>query len=516
LDVHEPDFAPKIEVVANMFQTVLALDAGNADTSESLAKSFADRVARWDVDPGNAPEVFTTIAKALRRGGVKAPIALVVNDARNVGTLFEAGIGQFVSAIVFRGAWPSANDLMAFRFAVERTGYEGIPILGAISGGQPQDTGIGVRIARQILTNLAKGVTPTEVDSALIYGEDLGDSYVYLGGLAQRLTGCAPVGEMDLVEGVQAFVFRAGPRWIIAFWTTHAPREVSVKVENASDLALFDARDNPLPAPSLKNGTVSVHVAAEPQFLIGKAGSVIYQAARTTARRHAAVFAGSEDFRTHLPPELLEVVRKFAAAESPGYTRMDFLDLLRIFPRIEELWHTGAVPRSVAVPALAALSRLARTLCVVEQERGEPFLEPLQKTLANCGQFQSLYLTSSAGASEVRERPDWILDEVGRLMTQAEQLGTEGRPIEACGMAALAEWRARALELAAKAQPLSLPEKAVAPAVVPAPQKPEKATTKKASSKTATPKAADQETATPRKEKEPAKTKSKKTTKDKK
>jgi len=159
---------------------------------------------------------------------------------------------------------------------------------------------------------------------------------------------------------------------------------------------------------------------------------------------------------------------------------------LKLFPRLEELWHTGAVSRSVAAPAMATLSRLARALCVIEQEKGEPFVEPLQKTLANCGQFQSLYLTSSAGASGARERPEWLMDEVGRLMAQAERLAAEGRPIEAGGVATLAEWRARGLEWAAKAQPLSAPEKEVKPAeVAPPPAKKAKAPDAKAAPKAA-------------------------------
>jgi LysM repeat protein len=100
---------------------------------------------------------------------------------------------------------------------------------------------------------------------------------------------------------------------------------------------------------------------------------------------------------------------------------------------------------------MAALTRVVRRVAVVEEGRGQTFLEPLQETLARCRQTSSLYLTRSAGSEAARLRGDWLLAEVNRLVSEAEALDAADRAIEAKAVAALAEWRAASLRYAATA-----------------------------------------------------------------
>jgi len=312
---------------------------------------------------------------------------------------------------------------------------------------------------RQLLTHLAGGVAQTGLSPSLILSQEFGPGYVYLSALAHRLHGAAHAGRMDLGPGVRALVFRRGAQWTVAAWALTGPTEAALNLGDATDLALFDARNNPLPVPEVADGAVALELTDNPVFVTGKGGPVLAQAAQNVVRRRAALFLGAKELMPQLPSDVADVVGKFAATDDSDYSRLDFFDLLRLFPRLEGLWHSGALPRSAGTPALAGLSQLARAVCVLEQKRGEPFLEPLQNTLSNCGQFQSVYITSSAGSSATRERPDWILDRVTALMAEAETLAREGRSIEANALAALAEWRARSLEAAGKAAPLSVPEK---------------------------------------------------------
>ena len=456
------DFAQRMdEVTSAGFQVVVLLDASSADSAGALAKGLGDRVARWDVAAAS-PESLVTISKALRREGTKAPVALVVKNAQAVSTMLAAGVGQAINALVYR-AEPQASRLQEIRNAAQRAGYEGVTLHASIPKVDGRDASQGPRLCRQILSNLAGDVVQTEIDSGLIFDDGFGPGYVYLAALAHQLKGTTHVGEMDLGNDVSALGFRRGPEWMLAMWTGEPSKDVSLRVENAAELALYDARNNPLPAPELKNGSITVALVQEPRFLVGKAGSVLTQTALNAVRKSASGILESEGLRGSLPSEVVGFVKKFSTLEPGGYNRLEFFSLLKSFPRIEEMWHTGAMSRSVAVPTLAALHRIARALCIIEQERGEAFVEPLQKTLGNCGQFQSLYLTSSAATPESRERPDQLLDMVGRLMAEAEHLNEEGRAIEACSVATLAEWRARSLEIAAKAQPLSQPEKEVQP-----------------------------------------------------
>ena len=140
-----------------------------------------------------------------------------------------------------------------------------------------------------------------------------------------------------------------------------------------------------------------------------------------------------------------------------------------MFPVLEQKWHEGTIPREAAAPAMASLSRLARGLCVVEQDSGEPFIEILQDTIARCGDYQSRYLTSTSGSADKHERADWLLAEVARLTAEAKELADGGRGIEAVGVASLAEWRARSLEFARNAAPLGAPEPTHVQSAPPAP-----------------------------------------------
>src|SRR5690606_33479883 len=114
--------------------------------------------------------------------------------------------------------------------------------------------------------------------------------------------------------------------------------------------------------------------------------------------------------------------------------------LLRAFPEIEGRWHGGQLPRPVAVAAMARLADLSRTLCRLEAAREASFLEPLGDTLARCEEYQSVYLTGATTTPQARARGDWLVQEVRRLMDEAEALADDGEKIEASAVATLAEW----------------------------------------------------------------------------
>ena len=81
-------------------------------------------------------------------------------------------------------------------------------------------------------------------------------------------------------------------------------------------------------------------------------------------------------------------------------------------------------------------------------------MDPLRDTLSRTEESQSLYLTSSAGTAKSRERGDWILSEVRRLVDESEIMEQAERKIEAGAIAALAEARGLCLKSAAQADVL--------------------------------------------------------------
>ncbi|MBN2310411.1 MAG: hypothetical protein JXR94_15665 [Candidatus Hydrogenedentes bacterium] len=422
--------------------------------AESLSAGLDDWIARWDVDAGGEAARLESIAKAIARGGSRAPIALVVDDAEALAAALSAGAGRYASAIAFRpGAAAPSGTIEAVRAVAEGAGYEGMRLVVVPEpgqGGEPGPARTGAELVRDVVVNAAAGAVRTEVDSAFVFDEGrFQDGFVTLSALGRQLNGAVYAGALGLEEPAEAYVFRTGTTWVMVLWRAGSagPLELELELGGATDLALSDMDNNPLDAPGGNGGAVAVAAGPEPCYLTGAGGDVLARAASTMACVEAQGILGSDALREALPPELIDVLNAIAAPDAEKPDRLSFFALLRMFPELERGWAAGTVPAEVAVGAMARLARLVRHLCVLEEEAHEPFLEPLDKTLAKCDGYKSQYLTSSGGPTGALARGDWLLGEVTRLMQEAQSLMKQGRAIEANGVAALAEWRARALDV---------------------------------------------------------------------
>jgi hypothetical protein len=135
--------------------------------------------------------------------------------------------------------------------------------------------------------------------------------------------------------------------------------------------------------------------------------------------------------------------------------RAEFFTLLRALPTLEEAWHAGTLQKSSVVPAIASIERLVLRLAALEQSLGIPFVEPIEETLDRCAEQQAIYLTATVGPGASAERGERLLMHISSLISQARTFHAQGRLIEGDAIAALAEWRARALVHASKARPLT-------------------------------------------------------------
>ncbi len=304
--------------------------------------------------------------------------------------------------------------------------------------------------------------------NASVVADDMGvqETMAYLNGLALRFVGHTFVGPLEAPDKVHGLVFRWGAIWFAALWSEEATGTVSVPIDGAMNIQLTDALGNPIAAPEPKEGALVLTVGQEPLYLTGYGGVILGRAAAQQVRVLVRDIAENALIREHLPPGVIELVEAIGADPNGAGNRLRFLELLRLLPRIEEQWHGRQLPRHVAVPIIAKLSELARAVCLIEEDRGELFLEPLSDTLARTEEQQSLYLTGSAGTAKSRERGDWILGEVRRLVDEAEALDAADRKIEACAVATLAEWRAQALKCAAQAEVTREPIPAIHQVVV--------------------------------------------------
>jgi hypothetical protein len=290
----------------------------------------------------------------------------------------------------------------------------------------------------------------------LLYQETPGELLACFNGLARQAAGYEPFGVMVLSANVTVPVIRLGNHWCLVLYNPEGRENIQVAMGKATDLRMTDAFNNVLPAPKLKGEILNLEVDNRLVFLWGIGGDVLVRTARAHAGGLARRFADNKDFAEFLPPGLMDTVR--AVAKDPGGLegRTQYFQLLRSFPELEAQWHSGLLPRPVAVPAIAQLAELARYLCVLEEARGEVIIEPMNDMLMRARDFQSLYLTGTVGTNQPYNRGDWLLEEVRRLSVEAHTLAESGARIEASALAALTEWRARALEFAAKAGPQSM------------------------------------------------------------
>lgn len=466
LDANLPNPQDRATQAANAgFAVVMALDLSKPSldevTVEALAKAAGKRIMLWELSARDNPDRFTRFARALRRGAPHARLAARVSSPKELTSLFQHGAGPFFETVVTALASEDSMALDEFRWAAERAGYEGLAFHAA-HGPRRAEAAAGTGVARHLIADMAQGFFRTAFDASLVYSDrGFEQAYCIMSAAARRLGRGVYIGPLRTNPALRAEVFRitgeghTGDEWVLALWSPQGPRTATVSLGGALGLRLTDGLNNPRALPEPAGGEALISVTEIPFYLSGRGGPILARAACAAVREQAQALLGIEGVEDYVDQGLLKALESLADCDMAVPTRFEFFTLVRTIPEIEARWHKGLTPRATAVPLLARLSKLARRLCVLEQEAGEPFLEPLNETLAKCGEYQSLYLTGTGSAQGAQERGDWLLNEVRRLAEEAKALSGAGRPIEANAVAALAEWRARALRFAARAAPLS-------------------------------------------------------------
>ncbi len=447
-----PDLPAQVERArAHGLQVVVALPLARLEQPESLverlSEQLGDGVLRWELEPGAASRSAAPVAAALARSKSRAPVALVASDVKSLEELLSTGAGTHASAVVLASGSPTVDALRELRDAAERAGYEGMELVSLHRPVRSNVTQPFAPSSRQVVTNLSLNAETTLDAGQILNGTDFGSGYVFLCGLAHRLRGAAYVGELDMDSGLRAHVLRSRVGWIVALWSDGGAQELELPLHGVSDLELTDGRNNPRPLPALDGERLTLQVDEEPVYLSGKGGTMLVDAARRRASAEARSLLESKDLQKVLPADLTKILSDLGKGNT-GIDRRGFLALLALLPELEQQHHEGVLSTRVAIPAAAGLARLVRLLCIVEHERGEPFLEPLEEMLAQCGEFTAKYLIGSNGNANGYSRQNWLLAEVTRLMAEARQLAAEGRSVEADAVAAFAEARARSLEYA--------------------------------------------------------------------
>jgi len=416
------------------------------DALSGLLERYGSRAAHWTVLSGGAPGVQEPAAALFAGHEPAVPVSWAAGTPEELTALLQSSAGQPVSAVVFQHKAPSAEELAAFELAAQAAGYEHLPIHILGRGIAEDGPDAAARLACNLIDFAARGVAEVNIDGALLFhDQEVTEAYVFVSALVRSLAGAVPIGMLDAPAPYRAVVFRLGDSWLIAAWSEGKAGSLTIPVGEAVLHELADASNNPLELPAVTEEAVSLELAAAPVYLRGEGGTILASTARRMMQNAAADFAANPAYAALLPEQVADIFAIMRKAVPPRIERSQFLALLPMFPLLEAQWHSGKVPREVAVPAMSALSDIIRHAAVIEQAFDEPFVQPLQDTLATCTEFQQDFLTRAEAPPETRARADWLLAEVTRLAEEAKHLNETDRTIEANAIASLEKWRAHAL-----------------------------------------------------------------------
>lgn len=428
---------------------------------ETLVTKLGDRVTRWEFVAIETHQELPRYEQIVRRIVPRATTSVRVATAQQLSRVVHAGRGFPYPVVTIETAYASAPHDGPMARTLEELGYEGTQFHSA----RPPQRGTDhLELIRNIVADFAAGYRELSINAATLYEENLQAGFPAISGLVHRLSGFEYAGTLHLDADWRAEAFRTtsdnSGKWLVVMWSEGEALSLRFDIDSATDLRLSDEWNTAVNLAAATQGVVTFPLGAAPRFLSGHGGNIIARATTAEITRLATLVTLDSSLGEWASPEIIEVLFALREATPDTSQRSGFLSILRAFPKIEERWHDGSLRQSVAVPALARLARLARRICILEHEVNRPFIEPLRETLTRCGQFQSLYVTGVGSSANAPQRGEWLLDEVTRLIDEAQRLVDYGRTIEANGVAAIAEWRARSLEFAAHAKPLGIPDPA--------------------------------------------------------
>lgn len=482
LDAGCEDFAVRAKQAAGLGLSVVAhVDQRSYTAVGALLAGMSGKgpaPVLWEVEYGDDRAAFLGFVETLAKSAGSAPVAVVLADCAALERYFaECGEAPVWQCVLSDRDLPEPSEVAAAMTLALRQGHEGWRVNVFSHGAAPAGVKGAQGLVRRSLELLAAGASGIGMGVQAVYaGGELCDAAGYLNGMALRLDGVEFAGMLPLADGVSAPLFRREGRWLAALWAA-AETDVSIALDGVVDPVLTDALGNPVENPELQDSKLAVKVGPAPVFLTGVGGIVPGKAAQRHAVEIAARLLADAELASALPAALKDLVRAIQGDVNGASSRGRFLDLVRYLPRIEEQWHAGQLPQQAAVPAMSGIAALARSLCLVEDDRGEPFLEPMSDTVGRCEELQSLYLTGSPAHADERLRGEWLLREVRRLVDEAEALEGAGRRVEASAVAMLAQWRAECLPSAARAASTQTAPPSPAPPAEPA--KPESKKTPK-------------------------------------
>jgi len=426
------------------FRVHVRMEGGQMDGRrvEALLKSLGAHVDVWELAAIDSPAAYNRIAVAIRTFDPAAHIAVEATSVEIVGTLFDERAAHTPDAVIVHTDDVSLAEIRSIRRLLQRAGHERVPLL--LEPGMPDGAD---DLAGRVHRAVAGEATTLFVDQdALFQSGRPGSGYAALaaaGGTARpglTFLGSVPAGPGELYRLPPT----AAARWklIVAFDGTKALPPALSEIETAVDR--YGNEVARTKTGSASRGAVWAVTGSDSQPMMARWIAQV--------REGAHLASANAELMAELPAETAASLMRLRDFTLDDPLRFELFALVRGLPALEERWHRGLAEAHEVVPAIASLARLARTLGALAEEKGEPFLESLDTTLARVSAL-------SEASSEAHPNPPphsrlaFLRGEVDRLVAEARSWNAVGRRIEAKSVAVLAEWRARSLGAAAVALP---------------------------------------------------------------
>jgi len=453
LDIDVPNLASVVQAIVrdtpgHVYLRVPPGSIGQQRSLGAIAQEIGRSVDLWEIAGADGPARYTAIVNDIRQGDPAARIAARVSAARDAVALLRVEPQFRPVAFVVS---PDAVD--AVEQATERAGVEGISLLIEFNPA----LGADIDAARLVPRVLAMAQSPHHevvLPQRLIEQGEGFSNLLAVFASATRLLEQAEIISTPVGTGHnQAWVFARRGDVEPAEWTAAVahidPNEPAAELSSAgvSAWTLMDAYGNVRAA----SGEAGTEIGPPPGYGLwwvqGTGGSFLLEAHIRRMKAHAKATAPHETALTAIAPDTITALQLLRNYSYPAPTRLQFFNVVRALPAIEEDWHRGIVETRDAIPLSRHLAAIARELATIKQEADEQFLEPFDRTIANCRTFLEQFSTAAIGADA--HRVAFLRAEVVRLLDEARACEAAGRITEAKGIAALAEWRARSLEPAA-------------------------------------------------------------------
>lgn len=450
----QPDVAALLDELARLGMKAIVALGGEADAAkmaETLAKSQCASIERWELSATRENATgLKAVVERLQSLTCSLPISLSIRDAAEVPEILAAIAIPSLQHLVIGESAQGPGVLDGLRDDLAAQGVES-PVLEYL-----YETNDADKFPPVFFDALSHRAIRVGFPAALVLEKgELRPGLSYLNGLAHGVPPAPFAGSLPQAGKARALLFASGKRWTLAYWSSGPGESIVVPWSADHPFTLSDSWNNTSPVEAPEGGDWKSPASGEVRFLLGDGGPIIKATLLSQIKTTIRHILGEKTLEIAWNGEVRGALEAIVANPEGEQSRVHFFTLLRAFPEIEGRWHAGQLPRPVAVAALAHLADLSRTLCRLEAARDASFLEPLADTLARCEEYQSLYLTGATTTPQARARGDWLVQEVRRLMDEAESLAESEAKIEADAVAALAEWRARGLEFAAKAGSLS-------------------------------------------------------------